>query len=164
MLLVLGGCHTPSAMASVGFGPTLPVGDSLAHDVGISMHAVAGIDDGGMHATYRRVGDTQELALGFSAFSVKGVSKDLAAFMRIGINIIEWDRVGNDDGAGVLGPSLELGIGQGAGMCFSVTASRDLRFNDRDDTFVGMNASFCALAERKHFRPFATRYNFSARR
>lgn len=159
LALVLGACTTPSLLGLFGGGPAFPVGSSLAEDVGLELKAVAGIADRGGHVTFRRAGETQELAIGVSSYHVESLGKDLAAFFRIGVNMLEWDRVGTDDGAGIGGTTLEIGIGQGAGMCFSVQAQRDFRFNDRDDTFIGVNASVCGLAPREYYRnPFARRW------
>lgn len=156
--LVLGACTTPSVMGMFGGGPVFPVGDSLAEDVGVEMKAMVGVDDGGGHLSLRRAGDTQEVAIGTSGFHIAPLTKNLLWFFRLGVNFLEWDRVGTDDGAGIGGTTIELGIGQGAGMCASLTATRDFRFNDRDDTFFGVNASLCGLHPRKYYKnPFTGR-------
>lgn len=149
---LLGACTTPSFAGLVGGGPTVAVGDGLATESGVELHAVEGVGDVGVHLSYRRAAPTQELAAGLSWFQVGALTRKLIgpkAFVRLGINLLEWDRVGMDDGAGFGGPSIEIGVGQL--VCVSALASRDLRFNDRDDTFVGVNVSVCGLAEKKRW-------------
>jgi len=141
--LVLGGCHFPSILALAGSGPTMPVGDALAQDSGFAVQTVLGVDNVAVHTHFRRAGETQELALGLGGFHVGAVGKNLVGYTRFAVNLIEWDRVGMDDGAGILGPTLEAGIGTPVGLCVSVAAARDLRFNDPDDTFVGVTVNLC---------------------
>lgn len=152
LAVLLGACTTPSLVGMVGGGPTVPVGDGLATEPGIELHAVEGVGDIGVHISYRRAAPTQELAAGLSWFHVGALTRRYVgpkAFVRLGVNLLEWDRVGMDDGAGIGGPSFEIGVGQL--LCVSAMASRDFRFNDRDDTFLGVNLSLCGLAENKRW-------------
>ena len=156
------GCVTPSALGEISLGPVHPVGDALASD-GMELRLAAGIGDPGrdtgsgvhlepnggrgVHLTYRSAGITQELALGLHLYGVQALGKHAAMFVRLGANLLEWDRVGTDDGAGLAGPSFELGFGSNMipNLCVVASAARDLRFNDRDDTFVGVSLGLCAI-------------------
>lgn len=146
------GCVTPSALGEISLGPVHPVGDALASD-GMELRLAAGIGEpgldtgSGVHLTYRSAGITSELALGLHLYGVQALGKHAAMFVRLGANLLEWDRVGTDDGAGLAGPSFELGFGSNMlpNLCVVASAARDLRFNDRDDTFVGVSLGLCAI-------------------
>jgi hypothetical protein len=150
--VALVGCATPSALGEASLGPVHPLGDALASD-GIQLRLAAGIEGGaknrgkGMHLTYRSAGITSELALGLHAYALGSITKHTAMFVRVGVNLIEWDRVGTDDGAGLAGPSFEVGIGsnRSGSVCVVASAARDLRFDDRDDTFLGVSLGMCAI-------------------
>lgn len=155
-LAMLGGCTIPSVLVGATGGPAIPVGDSLAREVGGGAQYVAGVAGVATHVTYRRADETQQVSLGTGWFGVQQLSRTVALYQRLAFNLIEWDRVGDDDGAGIGGTTFELGIAaQGRariGTCLSVSAERDFRFNDPDDTFIGINVGVCAAAPERRIR------------
>lgn len=162
MLLLLGlGCRVPSVMVAQTVGPVMPVDDGAASGPGFAVQTVAGVDDGGAHVHFHRAGGTQELAFGLDVFHVASLGTQGAAYVRLGVNLIEWDRVDTDDGAGVLGPTFEIGVSR-APVCVSLSASRDFRFNDPDDTFLGVNVGMCNVAPAHKYDP-VRRYGIARR-
>lgn len=151
-------CHrptmTPSVLAEATVGVAQPIAEEPSSTGGEIRLAGArgspGQNQGtGVHVTFRRAGTTQELAFGLHRYQLWGDDGwPAAVFVRGGINLLEWDRVGGDDGLGLAGLSLQAGIGRNgkAGPCAVVTINRDFRWNDPDDTFVGVAIGLCRLA------------------
>ena len=159
-LLAVTGCTTPEMLAFASAGPAKPLGASLADETGVAGQLVFGADGAGTHLSYRHAGDTQEVALGFDVTHVEDVSRTLTVYVRAALNLIEWDRVGTDDGAGTLGPTFEVGLctrtdgflgRAGPGLTLSLSAARDVRFNDRDDNFVSVQIGFGAIVAKHHY-------------
>ena len=99
----------------------------------------------GMHIAFRKTGPSQELAVGIDSYQVWDLGL-VAFFGRAGINVLEWDRVGADDGVGTGGLSLEIGVGLSTrpGPCLTIVGERDFRFGHRDDTFIGVALGACS--------------------
>lgn len=153
--LASSGCatyRTPSMFAQATAGWAHPWATHTSSD-GASVDIALGAGDPGNNGgvgggfSFRRTGDTQELAISLHHYEIIPLGKTFAMFGRLSVNILEWDRVGTDDGGGIGGPSFALGIGaNGTGSpCLVASASRDFRFNDRDDTFLGISVGLCAL-------------------
>lgn len=143
--------RTPSALAQATVGWAHPWTQRTASD-GTSLDVAVGFGDPGHNGgagagiSFRRAGETQELALSLHRYDLFPIGKRFAMFDRISVNLIEWDRVGTDDGGGIGGPSFELGFGSTTGgPCLVASARRDFRFNDRDDTFLGLSVGLCAI-------------------
>lgn len=162
MFFVLGlaatGCsfHTPSVVGQATVGWAHPWTQRTSSD-GTSVEVALGAGDPGRNTgigggfSFRRTGETQELAISLHHFVLVPIGKQAAMFGRLSVNLLEWDRVGTDDGAGIGGPSFEIGIGTN-GPCLVASARRDFRWNDRDDTFVGLSVGFCALIPATYVR------------
>ncbi len=153
--LAAGGCvsyRTPSMFAQATAGWAHPWTKHTSSD-GMSLDLAVGVGEpghnsgGGGGFSFRSTGDTQEVALSLHHYEIIPLGKRFAMFGRVSVNLIEWDRVGSDDGGGIGGPSFELGFGaNGTGSpCIVASARRDFRFGDRDDTFLGISVGLCAL-------------------
>ncbi len=165
-LLPLGvavGCTLPTMTRSELFelsaGVVHPVTDDGADADGVALRVVAGTgargEDHGVevHLGLRSAGDTMELGYGLGRYAV-GELGPLGAFLYLGVNLLEWDRVGTDDGAGLGGTTFAVGVGpsRGNGPCLVASTSYDLRFNDPDDLFVGASLGWCVIERSRRIR------------
>ncbi len=144
--------RTPSLLGEATIGVAHPWSNKRSTD-GVQFDVAFGGGEPGSNTgagpafSYRRAGDTQEVALAIHTYGIVPLPGNLAAFGRISLNVLEWDRVGTKDRAGIGSPAFEVGVGlrDDIGPCLTVSARRDLRFGEDDDTFLGVSLGFCAL-------------------
>jgi hypothetical protein len=147
--LVLCGCATranPVEFTQLTAQLAHPVGDTTSD--GVAIHAVSGSEAKAFDLGVRRTSDTMEVALGLTLYVESEVLWDRGrVFLRVGVNLLEWDRTNTDDRFGALGPLAEIGLGlkHGYGPCVVASASRDVRFGYRDETFLGLGVGWCSL-------------------
>jgi hypothetical protein len=149
------GCTTPSMLGELTMGGVTPVGNSRSSDRGFGFQAVAGVDHASVHMSVRAVDDTSEVATGVGVFGVGVASRHVSFFGRLAVNLLEWDRVGDVDRIGALGPTAELGVvfvrKHTGGPCVAIAASHDFRLAEQDDSFLGVNLGVCAaVPEVRH--------------
>jgi hypothetical protein len=145
LLLVCGCFRSGLAELSGGYARSWS-GEEDGFQVRLAGGVGEGSDGGGGVQLAARTGDTSsEVAIGMHAYGA-GATGPLAMFGRLTVNLLEWDRIGTDDNIGLFGPAVQYGItGRNGGPCLVVSASRDVRINYDDETYVGVSIGACAV-------------------